>query len=221
MNDRELLDVVASDAPPVHPDYADDVLRMARRTRTRRRAAVLTAVTGLVLAAVGTTTALQSARPDHRAVQVKLKPADPTAAIYAVAIKALAEQNRDGHRKPWPVLYIQDGTCPDVNLEPPGLRCAHEPLGDKLRSDLTRALQTYAPVTFVADPSTVIRKDLTVLHDSILITLSPIRWEGAQALVPIADHINGLNGMGTVYRVAGHDGQWTLVSLGGGAGWIS
>jgi hypothetical protein len=221
MNDRELLDVVASDAPPAHPDYADDVLRMARRTRTRRRAAVLTAVTGLVLAAVGTTAVLQSARPDHRAVQVK--PADPTAAIYAVAIKALAETNRvqDGHRKSWPVLYVLDGTCPDVNREPPGFRCAHEPLGDKLRSDLTRALQTYAPVTFVADPNTVLRKDGTVLHDSILITLSPIRWDGAQALVPIADNIGGQNGMGTVYREAGHDGQWTLVGLGGGAGWIT
>jgi hypothetical protein len=216
MNDRELLDVVASDAPPVHPDYADDVLRMARRTRTRRRAAILTAVTGLVLAAFGTTTVLQSARPDHRAVQVK--PADPTAAIYAVAIKALAEKSRDGHPKPWPVLYIQDGTCPDVNREPPGLRCAHEPLGEKLHSDLTRALRTYAPVTFVADPSTVLGKDLT---DSILITLSPIRWDGAQALVPIADRIGGQSDMGTVYREAGHDGQWTLVSLGGGAGWIS
>jgi hypothetical protein len=225
MDDGEMLETLAGQAPPVRPGWAEHVFHIARRARRRRKVASLAAAAGAALG-IGAVSLAVLASPATHPARMALTPsaraADPFAGPYAASITALARHMRGGQAGRWPVIYILDHTCVNVVGNPvaPAGACRPRPLGGKLRRDLAQALQPYAPVAFVADPFSVIMRDLTVIHGGVLIILGPVRLDGAHAQVPVSIHHAGDGGQGLTYRLADRNGRWTIIGT-TGTMWIS
>ena len=227
MNDRDLLDLIARDAPAPRPGLTGEVLRAARRTRARRRAATLAAIVGTTTAGVAAATALAASVSPGRTPAPPALPgpsAGPAAALYATAIKEIIGQDMTGNpsgSRP-PVLYVLDHTCTGVAASPPPLTCAGPPLGPALRRDLTAALRGYAPVDFVPSQKQTTGNDpaLTVRNHGVQVVLGPIRLSSRHAEVPLAIRRTALDGRGLTYQLSNHGGRWAVDRLIGG-GWIS
>jgi hypothetical protein len=236
MTDREMLDLLAGEAPVPRPGYVDEIAEHGRRARRRRRR--LTAGgAGLgvaaVLASVVLATQLPRARPDAAAgpagsVSSTVSSATPgadrvrsaEAEAYAAAVRALADEVREGG-PPWPVLFVLDHTCADVVTPPPG-GCDPVPLTAALRDDLTEALRSYAPVRFVADqaPVTDVEHGLVVIDGGVVVTLGPVRMDGDRAEVPLSVRRSGLNGRGQTYVLSRQGTAWRIDGVTGPT-WIS
>jgi hypothetical protein len=216
MNDRELLDVVAQDAP-ARTDFADEVVQMAQRARRKRRTAALAAAAGLVVAGFAVTVVAPWAHNSHERVQAQTRLApptapDPMAAPYALAIKTLVD--KDTSKSPSAsrqvTLYVLDHTCSGVNHRP-FLQCGGQPLSSDLRTGMAGALRGFASIHFLADP-----KGLGSPHpryypnNGYLVILGPIRFEGPQAEVPIAMWRGFDDGRGEVTLLTNRKGQWTV-----------
>jgi hypothetical protein len=215
VNDRDLLDMVAQEAPSPGPDLADDVVRMARRKRVRRRAAGLAGAGGLAIAASAVIAVGPWTHHHQESAQVHPGPIrvahDPAAAPYAAAIRALVTQAMAGDpasTRP-PVLYVLDHTCTDVDKRPPSMQCAGPPLASRLQNDLAEALRPYAPVTFVSDAKSALGKNMTTKNGGFQVTLGPPRLDGSQAEVPLAIHRGLQDGRGTTLWLTLRAGQWT------------
>lgn len=217
MNDRDLLDLLAKDAPPVRPDFTTEVMQMSRRARLKRRRAAL--VTAACLAAAGT--AVIAVTPwahdghDRGQLQTPVTPSaapDPGTGPYALAIKTLVAQDMSGDAPGTKqiTLYVLDHTCPGVDHDS-SLTCAGQPLGSGLRQDLTDALRPFAPVHFLSDPKSFgWPPPERYPNNGYLVVLGPVRLEGAQAEVPIALWRGFNNGRGSLTLLTKRSGQWTV-----------
>ena len=226
MNDRDMLDVLATEAPVPSADHIGAVLTLAKRARRRRRTTAWGASLGIAaVALIATTLVVQStAGPDTThpgsSTSASATSHPPTAEVqaYAAAIRALADQVREGG-SPWPVLYVLDHTCANV-ITPGEGGCDPQPLSAAMRSDLTSALATYAPVQFVADAASVTSKTPEVVNGGALVTLGRIQLNGNDAQVPLSVQRNGLNGRGLTYQLTRDDTTWRVRDTVGPA-WIS
>ncbi|MCW2912194.1 MAG: hypothetical protein JWN52_262 [Actinomycetia bacterium] len=215
MNDRDLLDMVAQEAPSPEPELADDVVRMARRVRFKRRTTALVVAAGL---AVGCSAVIVVAPWAHDASErVQVQPSstrmapDPAAAPYAMAIRTLVTQGMSGDpsgNRP-PLLYVLDHTCAAVDERPPSQFCVGRPFAKRLQDDLAEALSPYAPVTFVPDAKSALDKNMNTKHGGYQVTLGPIQFNGSLAGVPLAIHRNPQDGRGTTLWLTWQAGQWT------------
>lgn len=231
MNDRELLDLLAQDAPAPRPDLPDEVMDLARRVRTRWRTTVLVTTVGVAIAGSLVIAAALWSTGARQRVEIESRPTavapDPAAAPYASAIRAVVTQETRGNPSgPWPpVLFVLSHTCSGVDKAPPSLDCAGPPLGDRLQADLMEALRPYGPVVFVTAMKDALDKDMTTKGGGIQVTLGPIRFNGANAEVPIATHRNIQGGEGIAVWLTLRSGRWTADAkpppgtIGGG--WIS
>jgi hypothetical protein len=220
VTEKEMLDLLAEGAPAPSADYADHVLRRARRARSRRRA-----VAGAAAAVACLIVSLALAGPGSAPADPVVTPLIPApvpadrAMAYAAAIRAVAGLGRGDTGPRVKALYVMDRLCGDPAAAPPPMRCDGSPLAEGLRSDLALLLKPYVPVTFVADGRTV-TKDLRVINDGAVITLGSARLDAATALVPLSIRRGPLDGRGLTYRLTRHDRHWE-VSGTSGAEWIS
>jgi hypothetical protein len=215
MSDQEMLELLAAEAPDPRPGYVDVVLVRARRARLRRRVTALGAGLGVVAVALIVATlvappgdgrqrgASAGTGPDTTQVSTASpntdQPLTADAGAYAAAVKALADQVREGGPQ-WPILYVLDHTCANV-VTPTQDKCDPQALSASAQRDLTAALATYAPVRFVADHPGVTGPNLEVVNGGVLVTLGRIQIHDNEALVPLSVRRNGLNGRGLTYRV--------------------
>jgi hypothetical protein len=232
MTDREMLDLLAGDAPVPGPGYVDEIADRGRRTRRRRRR--LTACgAGLGVAAVLATVVLAVQLQPHAApgpAAASVSASSPTpherrprmaeAEAYAAAIRALADEVRAGG-PPWPVLFVLGHTCENV-ITPWTGGCNPRPLTPTFRDDLVAALQSYAQAQFVADPAQVTdaARGLEIVNGGVLVTLGPIRLHEDRAEVPLAVRRSGLDGRGQTYLLSRQGQQWRIDGLTGPT-WIS
>jgi hypothetical protein len=240
MSDQEMLELLAADAPAPRPGHVDEVLVRARRARLRRHVSVWG--TGLGVVAVSlvaaalvapsangrqyTTQPEASAGTGPNTTQVSTaspnadQPRTAEAGAYAAAIKALADQVREGGPQ-WPILYVLDHTCANV-VTPTQGSCDAQALPATMRNDLTTALASYAPAHFVSDGAEVTDPGagLVVVNGGVQVTLGRIELHGNEALVPLSVRRNGLNGRGLTYRVARQGETWQVEGTVGSA-WIS
>lgn len=229
MNDHDLLEVIAADAPQPDARHAEAVLQVARRARRRRRSGALFAATaGTAAVAIVATAALHGSGDDrqHATVPAKspvvsMKPHLPSssATAYATAVRTIA---RAGGGTAPHVLYVLDHTCANVITQQPG-GCHARALPPALRSDLRQALAGYAPVTFIADARTVTgspQDGLTVKNGGAVITLGPAEMEKDTATVPLSVRRGGLDGRGLTYLLSRQDSGWKVTGT-TGADWIS
>jgi hypothetical protein len=226
MTDREMLDLLAAQAPAPAPGFADGMLVRGRRARQRRRligwgaglgVMAVSLVTAGLVAPAATGTVLPGVTVTG-AASASSRPEVPEAGAYAAAVAALADQVRSGGPQ-WPVLYVMDHTCANV-VTPTQNDCDPQALPALLRDNLVAALSSYAPVRFVADRSEVTDPDLTIVNGGVLVTLGRIQLQGEQALVPVSVQRNGLNGQGATYQVTRHGDTWQAGDTVGPA-WIN
>jgi hypothetical protein len=230
MRDREMLDMLATEAPVPQVGYGGDVLKLARRARRRRRVTAwgaglgvvaVTLVTAALLAPSATT---QPGAPTGQTMQPASASPTPNQAraaeaqAYAAAVRALADQVREGGA-PWPVLYVLDHTCANVVTPGPGT-CDPQSLPASVRSDLTVALASYAPVQFVANGADVTDPELVVVNGGVVVTLGRIQLHDDKAQVPLSVRRNGLNGRGLTYQLTREAATWRVEGTVGPA-WIS
>lgn len=226
MDDREMLETLARQAPPVRPGWAEHVFHLARRARRRRKVASLAAAAGAAVGIGAVSVAAlvgPPAHPGRPAPTPAAQAADPAAGPYAASITALARQMRRGLAGHWPVIFVLDHTCAQVADRPvAAATCSPRPLGGKLRNELAKALITFARIEFVGDRAAVFGHGpcRTVIHGGLLVILGPVRLNGLHAEVPIAGLVDCLNGLGLTYRLAGHHGHWTIAGTTGTL-WIS
>ncbi|HVX46387.1 MAG TPA: hypothetical protein VHC49_21015 [Mycobacteriales bacterium] len=226
MNDHDLLDLIAEDAPQPGADQAETVLATARRTRHRRRfAAMATGAAGTAAVVIVATVALHGSGSGdgvHRTATgpspsptVQQHSASPPATAYAAAIRAITGSAPH-------VLYVIDHTCANVISQQPG-GCHARPLPAAVRSDLRQALIGYAPVTYIADGASVTggpEHGLLVRNSGAVLTLGPATVRGDRATVPVSVRRSGLDGRGSTYQLSRHGSGWTVTGT-TGAGWIS
>jgi len=232
MNDHDLLDLLAAEAPEPAPDHAERLLLQARHTRHRRRRLQLlagagaTAVVALIASLAVTNSAKHVVSNNDPATSptVSRQQTDPAGpipepAIYAVVIRALGGemQPRVGH---WPVLYVVDHTCDNVAAPTRG-KCDAWPLSAALRTGLDAGLASYGPVTFVPNTSAVTDShDLHIVHGGILIALGPVQLNGRHAQVQVSIVHGGKDGRGATYQLTGSGNHWRITGN-DGAAWIS
>jgi lipopolysaccharide export system protein LptA len=89
-----------------------------------------------------------------------------------------------------------------------------------VRSDLTVALGSYAPVQFVANGADVTDPDLVVVNGGVVVTLGRIQLRDDKAQVPLSVRRNGLNGRGLTYQLTREAATWRVEGTVGPA-WIS
>jgi hypothetical protein len=142
------------------------------------------------------------------------------AGAYAAAIRALADQVREGGPQ-WPILYLLDHTCANVATPTQG-SCDAQALPATMRNGLTTALASYAPVRFVSDGAEVTdpRPGLVVVNGGVQVTLGRIQLHDNQALVPLSVRRDGLNGRGLTYRLTRQGETWQVEGT-VGSEWIS
>jgi hypothetical protein len=228
MSDREILDLLAADAPTPPSGHVDGVLAQARRARFRQRLAGWGAGLGVVAVTLGVVAALAptvgregtppaaaaSGSSGATASGAGQKPGDPAAGeagAYAVAIEALAEEVREG-ASPWPVLYVLDHTCANV-VTPTEGECAAQPLPAALRDQLATALAAYAPVRFVAGSAELFDAEERLAgNGGALVTLGRTTINADAAQVPLSVLAGGTNGRGTTYRMIRQDRAWRIVA---------
>jgi hypothetical protein len=226
VDDQQILEALAQQAPQPRPGWGEHVVHVARRARRRRKVAYLAAAIGSA-AGIGAVslgvldgTAAQSG---GAATAPAARAADPATGPYAASIIALAREMRRGLAGQWPVVFVLDRTCADVADHPvAAATCSPRPLGAKLRHDLAKALMTFARIEFVANRAAVSGRGPcpTVIHDGLLVILGPVRLGGSRAQVPISGMVDCLNGLGLTYRLAGHHGRWTIEGTTGTL-WVS
>ncbi|MEO3784231.1 hypothetical protein ABGB12_12930 [Actinocorallia sp. B10E7] len=213
MDDRELLGLLAEEAPVPRPGLADEVVAQARRARTRRR--WKTAAGGLALAAAVTVaipfvlyrqdastmdSAAQRPAPASAPLEDQDRPdlmeekaagqsqaedsSRPDAAVYEAAIDAFLETKTGVAQRSRP-LRILDRICP--------LRgeCADRPLDRDLKRDLAARMPS---VRFVQDTAA-----LNLLEP---LRLGEARIEGEKARVPVS---------GELLRLELRQGRWRVV----------
>jgi hypothetical protein len=135
-----------------------------------------------------------------------------------VAVKALAGRVRQD-RPQWPIVYVMDHTCANV-VTPAQGNCDAQALPASVRSDLIRALASYAPVHFVAGRAEVTDPNLDIINGGVLVTLGRIQIHGDQAQVPLSVQRGGLDGQGLTYRLTRQGETWQVKDTVGPA-WIS
>jgi len=241
MTDREMLDLLAAEAPVPGPGHVDDILTRARRARHRRQvtlwgaglgAAAVTLVGGslVALSADGqrdsaappaSTGSAQRRTPPSSAPPTTIRPRTAEAEVYASAVRSLANEVREGGPQ-WPVLYVLDHTCANIVTPPGEGSCDPQTLPAQLRSDLTAALASYAPVQFIADgiAFTDPGPGLVVINGGVVVTLGRVRLDGDRAEVALSVRRNGLNGRGLTYRLTRQGQAWQVVDT-VGPQWIS
>jgi hypothetical protein len=244
MSDQEMLELLAADAPAPRPGHVDEVLVRARRARLRRHVSVWATGLGVVaVSLVAATLVAPLVAPSANGRQYTTQPGAsagtapnttrvPTASpdadqaltaeagAYAAAIRALADQVREGGPQ-WPILYLLDHTCANV-VTPTQGNCDAQGLPPTMRNDLTAALASYAPVRFVSDGAELIEPGtgLAVVNGGVQVTLGRIQLHDDQALVPLSVRRNGLNGRGLTYRVTRKGETWQVEGT-VGSEWIS
>jgi hypothetical protein len=228
MSERELLDLLAQDAPVARPGLADDVINRARHTRLRRGAVSGACAAVALIAAVPLALAVdRSPHPAHRtspggttnssAGTTTVAPGPSDAALaYAAGVQYLAGQLVSG--KHWRVLYVIDHTC--ANTVDQTEACRPQPIPIELQRDLATALRPYAPVHFVSGDATIRDKNLQVINGGAAVTLGRITLDGDTARLPLAVQCGGLCGMGQTLLLAKQGGVWTVTGSTGPA-WIS
>ncbi len=199
MNDRELLELLASDAPAPRAGHVEHVIRRARRTRTGRRVAGA----GAVLVVVAGSATVVSGQWGWPAVPLRVLPhvsSLPAAAresdAYLTAIRTVAGDLTE--------FYVAEGFCEVMRPVPdcrPGLPA-------QVRADIEAALpgarfiHVEAPVQWP------------------LVRFGEMRRDGEFADIPVSIIRSLKDGQGTTYRLKQADGQWQVTGTVGGS-WIA
>lgn len=222
MDDRQLLDLLAEEAPVAQGDFPGRMVETGRRARRRRRVLAGSASLAGVLVCVAAVGAVVDGGAVHRlAASRPSAPADSVAGLYAASVRALADQMRSGSSRSWKVLYVADHFCRDLLKGPDARPCDLAPLSQRLRGDLSAALRPYAPVVFVSDPASVTAGKIPQVIDSgLLIKLGPALVSGSSARVTLSAWRNLQSSQGLTYRLSERNGTWTVSGPTGG-GWIS
>jgi hypothetical protein len=214
--DTDLLDRAALDAPAGGSHYADRVLRAARLSRRRRAGVVLAAVVvvlALGVPALVTALVRNDARTGSAASRHTSSPAvaaDPTAAIYAAAVRYVlgTEPSAAGPR----TVAIYDHTCAvAMNL---GGACPREAIPSAVQAEISARLAESFTVTWLPEARSGPAPMPTV-------TLGPVSRQAQTVQVPITMSCGGLCGRGlTAVLTANSVGTWTVTGT-IGVEWIS
>lgn len=224
MSERQLLDLLAKDAPVAGPDLADNVIRRARDSRRNRWSIGGACAAVVMIAAVPLVVNLNRYSPTDRTgspgASSRPTPAPPSASevapAYAAAIRYLAQQLDPG--KHWRVLFVLDHTC-EIGASPTG-PCDSQPISAQAQRDLAAALQSYAPVRFVSDRAKIRDKNLTVIDDGLAVTVGTLHLSATAGRVAVAVQCGGLCGLGQTLVLAKERGIWTVTGQ-TGVSWIS
>jgi hypothetical protein len=229
MSERQLLDLLARDAPVAPDDCADRVVEAAHR-RSRNRAI---AVSCAIVAAIAVVP-LAALEHDNRAGrpaagQTAVRTAVPTgsashpaphysaaAQVYAAAVATIvgrAAPAQDAHR-----IYVYDTTVPGVVTDPGSTRPG-KLLPAPLRAEIV-ALLLPRRAEFVR-PGAHLRADDGPLPDgTVVVTLGDATVGGDSARVPIAASCGPLCGRGQTLTLRLVNGTWTVTGT-TGPEWIS
>jgi hypothetical protein len=223
MSERQLLDLLAQDAPIARPGLADEVIDRARHNRLRRWAVSGACAAVALIAAVPLAVALnRTPHPAHRTstgggiTNTQAPAPSDEARAYAAGVTYLTERLVPGQR--WPVLYIVEHTC--ANTVTQSEACQPQPIPAEVQRDLATALRSYAPVHFVSGDAKIRDKNLQVINGGVAVTLGRIKLNIDTAQLPLAVQCGGLCGMGETLLLAKQGGVWTVTGSTGPA-WIS
>jgi hypothetical protein len=227
MSERQLLDLLAQEAPVARAGLADEVINRARHKRARRwavsgacAAVALIAAVPLTLAVNRSPRTVASGAVTHSSAGIHTLAPGPSdsARAYAAGIRYLSGQLVPGEH--WRVLYILEHTCD--NTVSPTAPCHPRPIPAELRRDLATALRSYAAVTFVAEDAKIRGRNLQVLNEGVAVTLGVIVFapDAGTARLPLSVQCGGLCGTGQTLLLARRAGVWAVTGTTGPA-WIS
>jgi hypothetical protein len=145
----------------------------------------------------------------------------PSASAGALRVGAYSGTIREiaGTEEWYGAVYAYDRICDDRT---PGHRSCHR-LSDREQTALSPRLSDLPRFAFVSKPKSVIRRDSSVCHNGLLVTMGPILMrppilDHERALVHMSGYCGNLCGYFLTYKSVHGPHRWRVVGTVGGIG---